>query len=514
MPPVRPLLFALAQALTLAACGGAVTHTHATTPASAASASAEEASQATTFSDGTYVLKEVRHRSETRLTLTRVDDAYFDAYARDEEPGARCIAVGDAAATSFECFVPGRDEWVRFDLESAPEQRVVSVSDRSPGVSASFAREALVLRRANTLSLVGPRFVRDTLRDGSQGAEYSCVQEYGEGSALCPTLDAVLGDDRETLLHSLVRRVGEHDGAKMFAPIDALHFLKQVLRRAIRACSGSTVTTECIDRSISENVVHDEDGDAAPSVRITALAPAERARLVYGVWMPRETIAEYNADESVDIQPSGASPLSLLVTVYKTGERAGAFGPPVTSEWQTYDNFRLRLVGDRLELRRISDGVGVFSDDWAYSTYYRIDTLCELLEQNAAAVGHRHGSETTAILGGLVDAVFGDAPRARAERIRTTLESEFSRHGLSADTLSLEDTQNFVGEFLLGIGVHCAQVVRDNVDREAFSTCVDAALPQLAEVHVQHLTRRLMSRTNRTTQDQEQDEQQDEQQAE
>lgn len=500
MPPVRPLLFALAQALTLAACAGSVTQANTTTPASAASASAEEAFSAATFSDGTYVLAEVRRRSETRLTLTRVDDAYFDAYARDERPGARCIAVGDAAATSFECFVPGRDEWIRFDLQREPEQRVISVRDRSPGVSASFAPEALVLRRANPLSLVGPRFVRDTLRDGSQGAEYSCVQEYGEGSALCPTLDAVLGDDRETLLHSLVRLVGEHAGARAIAPIDALRCLKNVLRGAIRACSGSTLTTECVDRSISERFEY-EDGDSASSVRITALAPAERARLVYGVWMPRETIAGWNADESVDIQPSGASPLSLLVTVRKAGEYEGAFGPPLTTAWQTYDNFRLRLVGDRLELRRLSDGVGVFSDDWAYSAYYRIDALRELLEQNAAAVGHRHGSETTAILGGLVDAVFGDDPRARAERIRTTLESEFSRHGLSADTLSLEDTRNFVGEFLLGVGVHCAEVVRDNVDREAFSTCVDAALPQLAEVHVQHLARRLMSRT---TQDAEQ----------
>ena len=167
--------------------------------------------------------------------------------------------------------------------------------------------------------------------------------------------------------------------------------------------------------------------------------------------------------------------------------------------WQTYDNcaerllgdereirFRARIVGDRLEIRRLSGS----TSRHAYRTYRRVNVLREILELGAAQTGHRHGSETTAVLGSLVDSVFGEDPQGRSERILIALESAFRRQGLSADTLGLEETGSFVGEFLFGVGVACAQAASQS-DRGAFSSCVDEALPMLAQAHVEALAREI-----------------------
>lgn len=137
----------------------------------------------------------------------------------------------------------------------------------------------------------------------------------------------------------------------------------------------------------------------------------------------------------------------------------------------------------------LSDDTGLASDRWVYRTYRRVDLLREILERADAAVGRNHGSETSAVLGSVVDAVFGDDPRTRGERIRVSLEGAFVRHGISADALGLEGMSTFLGEFLIGIGAHCAQVARQD-GAAAFSACVDESLPTLTEVYVEALARR------------------------
>lgn len=437
------------------------------------------------WSDGTYVLEERRAHGEMRLTLSRVDDAYFsEALTNEREPGGQCIAVGEAEDTSFDCFVPYQDASFRFVLRRAEGERGLTVEARTSNVDASFFPEALVLREANVVSLVGPHFIRDTLAHGGNAAEDACAAEYGEGSPRCPTLDAVLGESREALLGELVRRVAAHESATSLSPLDALLTLRQTLRGAIQASNG-TVTAAHIDRAIAVCFANTED----EPLRRTALSPADIEQ-AQGVWMPTEQRAGVES-ELVEIASSALGASGLDVRLCWSGDCAFVTGPMLTPLWQTYDNraqhtllgeertfdFRIRLVGGRLEVREISEQARR-----AYRVYRRVDVLRELFERAAADTGRHHGSETTAALGSVADAVFGDDPAARAEQMRSELEGALGRHHLSVDGFSLDELRQFVGEFVLGVGVVCAEAApRDAV---TFSACVGTATQRVAEALV------------------------------
>lgn len=471
--------------LTVAACGAAP-------PMSSPVAPAEEAGVRTTWTDGTYVLEEWRGEGEVELTLSRMDDAYFDAAVRSREPGSRCLALGASGDSSFDCFQPYRDEWIRIEVHSAPLDRTVRVLARSNGIDPQFAAQNLALRPLHTVDIVAERFALDVVRDGERAADPSCEAEYGPGDDRCSTLAAVLGTNATSLISGLVRRVREKSASATLAPVDALMTLRHMLQSAARAC-GATLTEACIDQVVSAERFQGDSDEIRRPVRIRP----ELATEARGLWMPEFQLRHTSADY-IELWPSGMNTGSFLIDIART---CGLVGPAPNSDWQPWrcpsseegvpgPEFRVRLIGDRLDVRPVqppSDEVPFASGQVAYRTYRRVDILREIFAQATAEVGQSHGSETSAILGSLIDELFGENPEERSVRLHSALRTAITQSGLQPDDLHREAATQLVQEFVFGVAVNCAQEIRGTAERighralvETFSSCVERTMIPIA----------------------------------
>lgn len=481
-------------ALTLAACGGPA-------PIAPAVPRAMETSVHTTWSDGTYTLEEWRESGEVRFVLSRMDDAYFEAGMRFQEPGGRCVAISASDAPSFDCFEPNRDEWIRMDVLAAPALRTIRVQARSAAMDAHFAADRLTLRPVHPIDLVAVRFAQSVARDAERVADPACEAEYGAQDARCPTLGALLGHDAASLVNYTLRRVRGTSSSDAYAPLDALLALKQTLARAAGFCFGrATLTESCVDQAV-DSLFRVDTSEEVRSAHRPARVRDEIATEARGVWMRISIVPGREADDFVEFWPSAENPALSQVQIAESGGGCELPGPTPSVEWQTWrcpghessaqtNEYRVRLIDNRLDLRPLrprSDDALFASDHAAYRTYRRVDILRELIEQAAADVGHRHGSETTAVLGSVIDAVFGNAPNEMATRLHLALTNALTESGISGDDVHRHDASDLVGTYLFGVGASCAESSRrDSAQHEhraaleSFSSCVDRVLVPLA----------------------------------